>query len=72
MPLQITGTSSCGNVMLSAEFIGQGYTIFFNDHRERRVYIPQWVMNIEPKSWKHAKNLFNKYLREDVKFNNAQ
>lgn len=54
-----------------------GYTIYFNDDcgygtREQRVYIPQWVMNIQPKSWKHAKCLFNKYLREDVKFNNKQ
>ena len=54
-----------------------GYTIMFcNEYgygtTEQRVYIPQWVMNITPKNWKHARALFNKYLREDVKFNNEQ
>ena len=54
-----------------------GYTIFFNDDCgygliQRRVYIEKWVMNIVPKDWKHAKSLFNKYLLEDAKFNNAQ
>jgi len=29
-------------------------------------------MNIMPKNWKHAKSLFNKFLKEDVDFNNAQ
>lgn len=52
-----------------------GWTITFGSGygtTERRVYIEKWVMNIAPKDWKHAKSLFNKYLREDVKFNNAQ
>jgi len=48
-----------------------GYTIHFDSpDKVRRVYIPNWVMNINPKDWKHAKNLFNKYLKEDYKFNN--
>lgn len=54
-----------------------GYTIAFNDSDGyglvyRRVYIERWVMNIMPKDWKHAKSLFNKFLKEDVKFNLAQ
>jgi len=48
-----------------------GWTIHFNDGRVRRVYIPIWVMNCVAKNWTHAKNLFNKYLLEDSKFNNA-
>jgi hypothetical protein len=48
-----------------------GYTINFNDGKRRRVYIENWVLNIQPKDWKHAKALFNKYLREDEKFNNS-
>jgi len=51
-----------------------GWTIRFNDENgypgaERRVYIEKWVMDIQPSNWKHAKCLFNKYLREDYKFN---
>ncbi len=48
-----------------------GYTINFNGGTRRRVYIENWVLNIQPKDWKHAKSLFNKYLREDAKFNNS-
>jgi hypothetical protein len=48
-----------------------GWTVRF-EHTERRVYIPNWVLNITPSSWKHAKNLFNKYLQEDIKFNQTQ
>lgn len=53
-----------------------GWTITFNCSSglgggiQRRVYISKWVMNIQPKDWKHAKALFNKYLKEDYKFNN--
>jgi len=59
----------------NAKYIG--YTIAFNDNSGygqvlRRVYIEKWVMNIMPKNWKHAKSLFNKFLKEDVKFNQAQ
>lgn len=59
----------------NAKYIG--YTIAFNDNSGygqvlRRVYIERWVMNIMPKDWKHAKSLFNKFLKEDVKFNQAQ
>lgn len=52
-----------------------GWTITFNNgfgYTQRRVYIPNWVMDIAPKDWKHAKSLFNKYLMEDVKFNDQQ
>lgn len=47
--------------------LGSGYGT-----KERRMYIEKWVMNIKPTSWKHAKALFNKYVREDGKFNQAQ
>jgi hypothetical protein len=49
-----------------------GYTITFNDGQIRRVYIEKWVMNIQPKNWKHAKSLFGKYLKEDYKFNTSK
>ena len=49
----------------------QGWVITFNGGTVRRIYIPIWVMNVEPKDFKHAKNLFGKYLLEDYKFNNA-
>lgn len=49
-----------------------GWTIHFNNGSIRRVYIPNWVMNIKPQDWKHAKSLFNKYLLQDLKFNNAE
>jgi hypothetical protein len=48
-----------------------GYTIHFNGGATRRVYIEQWVLNIQPKNWKHAKSLFNKYLKEDNKYNTS-
>lgn len=59
----------------NAKYIG--YTIIFNDDYGygqvlRRVYIERWVMNIVPKNWGHAKSMFNKFLKEDVKFNQAQ
>ena len=44
-----------------------GWTLIFNrggERVEKKVYIPRWVMEISPKNWKHAKNLFNKYLIE--------
>jgi hypothetical protein len=49
-----------------------GYTIHFTNGTIRRVYIENWVLDIQPKDWKHAKALFNKYLKEDVKFNQSQ
>jgi len=30
---------------------------------ERKIFIENWVLNIVPKDFKHAKNLFNKYLK---------
>jgi hypothetical protein len=50
----------------------QGWVITFNGGVVRRVYIPIWVMEIKPTDLKHAKNLFNKYLLADVKFNNSE
>jgi hypothetical protein len=40
-----------------------GWIIQFSNGAERKVYIPHWVMDKQPVDWKHAKNLFNKYLR---------
>ncbi len=43
-----------------------GWIITFEDGsmstQEGKVYIPNWVMEIKPKNWRHAKNMFNKYL----------
>lgn len=39
-----------------------GWTIHFSNGVSRKVYIENWVLNTIPKDWKHAKNLFNKYL----------
>jgi hypothetical protein len=36
---------------------------------ERKVYIPNWVMEIKPKNFKHAKALFNKYLLQVPAYN---
>lgn len=41
-----------------------GWTITFESGAERKVFIERRILNIEPKNWKHAKNLFNKYLRQ--------
>jgi hypothetical protein len=49
-----------------------GWTISFENGAIRRVYIENWVMDIAPKNWKHAKCLFNKYLKTDEKYNNSQ
>ena len=49
-----------------------GWTIHFENGARRRVYIENWVMNITPKDWKHAKCMFNKYLKTEEKFNNSQ
>jgi hypothetical protein len=48
-----------------------GWTISFENGAIRRVYIENWVMDISPKDWKHAKCLFNKYLKSDEKYNNS-
>lgn len=40
-----------------------GWIITTSDGSEYKVYIPNWVLNLQPKNWKHAKNLFKKYLR---------
>ncbi len=49
-----------------------GWTITFESGKKIRVYIPLWVMDYKAQDWKHAKNLFNKYLLEDDKFNYAK
>jgi hypothetical protein len=36
-------------------FFGQG-------EKEQIFYIPNWVLEVQPKNWAHAKNLFCKYL----------
>ena len=48
-----------------------GWTISFENGAIRRVYIENWVMDIAPKNWKHAKCLFSKYLKTDEKYNNS-
>ena len=49
-----------------------GYTITFSNNSTKRVYIENWVLNIEPKDWKHAKSLFDKYLKKDTKYNESE
>lgn len=49
-----------------------GYTIHFNNGAVRRVYIENWVLKINANGLKHAKALFNKYLKEDVRFNQSE
>lgn len=49
-----------------------GWTIHFENGSIRRVYIENWVMETSPKDYKHAKNLFKKYLKCDERFNNSQ
>lgn len=48
-----------------------GWTIEFENGSTRRVYIEKWVMNIKPNDFKHARNLFGKYLKSDEKYNNS-
>jgi len=43
-----------------------GYTIHWESGNKTRLVIPNWVMDIQPNGWNHAKNLFNKYLRTIV------
>jgi len=45
----------------NAKYIG--YTLRANDGTERRCYIERRIMEIMPTDWKHAKNLFNKFLK---------
>jgi hypothetical protein len=49
-----------------------GWTIHFENGATRRVYIENWVMDKEPKDYKHAKNLFTKFLKSDERFNNSE
>ena len=49
-----------------------GYTITSSNNSTKRVYIENWVLNIEPKDWKHAKSLFDKYLKKDTKYNESE
>ena len=28
-----------------------------------KFYVPSWLLEVKVKDWKHAKNLFNKYIR---------
>lgn len=41
----------------------KGYTIHFRDGSVKKAYIEKWVLYLQPKDWKHAKSLFNKYLK---------
>lgn len=41
-----------------------GWEINFAGGHSRKVYIENWVLQIQPKDWKHARNLFNKYLQQ--------
>lgn len=60
------------NIDESANQKYTGWTIHFENGATRRVYIENRIMDIKPKDWKHAKNLFNKFLMTDEKYNNSQ
>ncbi len=64
-------THNIYNIMESANSKYTGWTIEFGNGATRRIYIENWVMRITPKDFKHAKNLFSKYLRSDEKYNNS-
>ncbi len=59
------------DVMESSNSKYTGWTISFESGATRRVYIENWVMEIKPKDFKHARNLFCKYLKSDFKFNDS-
>ena len=48
-----------------------GWTIHFSNGHTEQVYIENWVMDSKPTGWKHAKNLFNKYLKVRVPVKSA-
>jgi hypothetical protein len=52
------------NVVESTNEKYTGWTISFDSGATRQIYIEKWVMNSQPSDWKHAKNLFNKYLKQ--------
>lgn len=41
----------------------------FENGTSKQVYISNNILSITPSNWLHAKNLFNKYLKVDYKFN---
>jgi hypothetical protein len=57
-------THNIEDVVESANQKYTGWTIRFENGYEGKVYIENWVLNITPKDWKHAKALFNKYLKK--------
>ena len=65
-------THNISNIDESANAKYTGWTIAFENGSTRRVYIENWVMETQPKDWKHSKNLFGKYLKTDEKYNNSQ
>ena len=46
-----------------------GWKIVFSNGALRKVYIENKILAIQPKDWKHAKNLFNKYLKVVPQYN---
>lgn len=41
----------------------EGWILYFSSGSIGRVYIPHWVLNLNTTNLKHAKCLFNKYLK---------
>jgi hypothetical protein len=64
-------THNIDDVIESANQKYTGWTICFENGNEGKVYIENWVLNIEPKNWKHAKALFSKYLKVAPQYNLA-
>jgi len=65
-------THNIDDIIVSSNQKYTGWTIRFESGSTRRIYIENWVMDIKPKDFKHAKNLFAKYLKSDEKFNNSK
>ena len=45
------------------KYTGWKLELGYNGDAERKIFIENWVLDIVPKDFKHAKNLFNKYLK---------
>lgn len=42
----------------------KGWVLHLSEGYVRKAYIPNWVLNLNVSNYKHAKCLFNKYIRK--------
>ena len=45
----------------NAKYTGWVLTL---ENRELKFYVPNWVLNVKPTDWRHANNLFRKYIKQ--------